>query len=279
MKKNNKDQFSVIKNNSSKQFKKSGKYILENKNMLIEKRKKKRLIRRSIIAIIILIAILITLALKLPYFNISEVEITGNKVISVNQIEKLANIPVGSNIFYFNTEDIKNNIMRNPYILDVQVKRIFPKKIQVTVHERSAEFYLFNGSKYFIIDSEGIVLEKRVDIDDMNLVKLLGFLNFDKAKIGEVIPNIDERKIKLISEITELIHNNKSGINISTVNLGDMTELGVYINSMKIKLGTSEKLQYKLNRGLNIFAERNLENTKGYIDVSFEGNPVVFFEE
>lgn len=279
MGKSKKMKFSVVKNNSSQISKKNkGKFILQNKDELIRKRKKRKAVRRSIFLIILLVATLVTLCLKLPYFNIKYVEITGNKKISSVEIEKLSEITKGNNIFHINTKHIKTNIMSNPYILEVDVKRKFPDMINVIVKERVAEFYSLDDDKYVIIDPKGILLERKIDLDNMNLVKLEGF-KFSSAVLGEVIPCEDYRKIKLIGEFTELIHNNKSGVEISVVNVEDITDIKIYCNAMEIKLGTSEKLINKLNKAFNILLYRKLEHKKGYIDVSYDGNPVVFLEE
>lgn len=48
---------------------------------------------------------------------------------------------------------------------------------------------------------------------------------------------------------------------------------------MHIKLGSNEDLPKKLNRAINIISAENLSASTGYVDVSFNGNPVFSVEK
>lgn len=43
---------------------------------------------------------------------------------------------------------------------------------------------------------------------------------------------------------------------------------------MEIKLGSSDNILSKLNRAINIINGENLTTSTGYVDVSYNGNPV-----
>jgi cell division protein FtsQ len=254
----------------------SGALVATN-NELIRKRRKKRAVRRAIVLTVLLIAILVTLCLKLSYFNVSSIKIINNSIVTSEEIANLAKVNMGTNIFYINISNIKTNVLKNPYIINVEVKRKFPNTITISVNERQAVFYSLQDNKYLIIDKNGIVLEEKEDIDSMNLTSLLG-LNFQEARIGEPILTQDNRKINEIGVITELIALNSSGIEITSVDLSDGLNIKVNSRNISIKLG-SGNIKDKLNLALNIIENNQLKEQKGYIDVSFEGNPVVYIEK
>jgi len=260
---------------------KNGNYIIENKEKLLYKRKKKRKVKRLMLLVIIMLSTLITLCLKLPYFNIASIEIIGNVNVSKAEITDKANIDLGSNIFYASFNDNKKQIIKNPYILGVKVKKILPNKIRIEIQERVAVFYGKVNNTYYILDDKGILLEKRSDIKDMNLVNLIGF-NYEKSQVGSLIAAEDNRKINIANEITNIINDYRktnSTNKITLVDVSNVLDVKVFCGKMCIKFGTTEDLKNKFNKAINILSQPEYKTAKGYVDVSFKGNPVVFIEQ
>lgn len=248
-------------------------------NELILKRRKKKAIKRAIFGILFLMAILITFFLKAPIFNINAIEVEGNKIISKEDIVERSKLQRGGNIFYINIKKYKNNIMTNPYILSVNIKRKFPDTIIFQVNERNAFFYGNVGDEYYIIDEETRLLEKRKDMDGLNLIKIEG-LQFEGKSLGSTLYSEKDREKGMISEFAKIITRNISGVNITSIDLSDFLNIKVYHNNICIILGTGNDLQDKLNKAINIILSKpELSKSKGYIDVSFKGNPVVFIEQ
>ena len=75
-----------------------GNYIIENKEKLLHKRKKRKKVRGLILLVIIMVTTLITLCMKLPYFDIKNIEITGNVNASKTEINDIAKTHLGNNI-------------------------------------------------------------------------------------------------------------------------------------------------------------------------------------
>lgn len=250
----------------------------DSKNELIEKRRKKIRIKRYITIIVILIAVVVTLCLKLSYFNIKDIKVLNNRNIGSEEIKKLSQINLGENIFYLNLRKSRTAILSNPYILKADIKRKLPNKINIYVEERTAVFYVKQNEKYLVIDEKGIVLEEKNSISGMKLIKLEGFEG-KNYKVGEVLDNSDVRKLKIINDITKLIKSLKDGIpEPSIVDIKDLTDIKLYYGNIMIKIGTSDELQEKINKAINILVDNKLIDKKGYIDVSFKGSPVFFVE-
>jgi cell division protein FtsQ len=242
-------------------------------NQLIEKRRKRKKVKRGLLLIVILISVSITLCLKLPYFNIKAIEVTNNRNIPSQEIIDLSNLKLEKNIFYLDFKEVKTNILTNSYILNVQLKRKLPNKINISVEERTAIFYIKKENKYLIVDNEGIILEEKELINNMKLIKLEGF---DKSiyEVGKKLGS-EEEKIRLIGEITKLIKNLNEGVpEPSIVNLMNNTDIKILYGDMEIRIGTSYELAEKYNKALNILIQNKLLGKKGYIDVSYKGEPV-----
>jgi cell division protein FtsQ len=246
-------------------------------NELISMRKRKAILKRSIVLLILLSVVSITLSLKLPYFNIKEILVVNNRVIASEEIVKLSEILKGNNIFYINVKKIKTNFISNPYIYDVGISRKLPHTIQLEVKERNAAFYLVKDNKYLILDSNGTILEIRDSVKGLDLVRIYG-ITFNAVELGKVIEAEDSRKIKVLTNFAELIRRNSSDIKISSIDISDLLNINVLMGNMNGKLGNYENIETKLNKVFNIMNRSEVKNSKGYIDVSFEGNPVVHIE-
>lgn len=260
---------------------KKGNYIIENKEKLLHRRKKIKKVKQLTLLVVIMISTLITLCIKLPYFNIKSVEIIGNVNVSKAEINDKVNVDIGSNIFSASFSNSKKVIMKNPYVLGVEIKKVLPNKITIKLQERVAVFYGKLNNTYYILDNKGVLLEKRSDIKNMNLVNLIGF-NYEKCEVGNLIVSEDDRKIKIANEITDIINEyrkTKDAIKITMVDVNNVVDVKIFSGEMCIKFGTTEDLKSKFNKAINIISEPEYKSAKGYVDVSFKGNPVIFIEE
>ncbi|WP_461615341.1 cell division protein FtsQ/DivIB [Clostridium sp. Marseille-QA1073] len=107
-----------------------------------------------------LTSVLITLCLKLSYFNIASITVKGNENLTKEEIIEKSNIKVGENIFTVKTNKAISSVKENPYVITSHIKRKFPNEIIITVEERKAAFYSKLNDEFYIIDNEGIILDK-----------------------------------------------------------------------------------------------------------------------
>jgi cell division protein FtsQ len=257
-----------------------GKYILENKEHILKKKKKIRSIKRSLSALVILFSILVTLCFNLDFFNIAEIEVTGNSNVTSDEVIKLSEVNKGDNIFKFKISDVKNNILINPYILDLKIERKFPNKIKLQVAERKATFYVSYNESFYVIDSDSIVLEKRDSIEGMKLIKLSN-IDLSTAEIGKPIFADNEEQKRVIFDLCDIFYtDNINGEHmVSDVELNDFVDINIHVDNVKLKLGTSKNIKEKLAKAYSILNDQHFLGMKGYIDVSFSGNPVIYKEE
>ncbi|MCM1992715.1 cell division protein FtsQ/DivIB [Oceanirhabdus seepicola] len=255
-----------------------GEYLLKNKEKLIKKRKKKRLKNKLMLLFVLLVAIGIYISLKQEIFNLNSITVSGNKIVKTDEIKMLANVRIGDNIFMLKDKEIKGNILINGYIKSVTIKRKFPDEIILSVEERNAFYYEKIGDVFYILDKECYVLESKSNINSLNLLEVKG-LDFEGMVIGEKLKQEDIRKESFLSELEGLVKINTSGHEIVEVDLSDMNNINLNIGKFNIRLGSEENLKEKLNKAINIYLEKDLENLSGYIEVGFEGNPVIYINE
>lgn len=256
---------------------KMGKVIINNNNELIIKRRKKRLLKKNFSLLIIFSIVIIVLCYKLPFFNIRSIEV-NNKLSNRDEIIKLAGIYLGNNIFYTNTKEAQKNVITNPYISQVQIKRILPSKIKINVNERIAFFYLKEENFIYLIDKNGFVLDKKENIDVRNLIEVKNN-DIKDIKIGTKLPSKDDRLYNILNEFSNIIAENKDLKGISYIELTNFMDIKIFYNNFLIKLGNYQDITQKINKALTILQIEDLKNKKGYIDVSYKGNPVFFIDK
>lgn len=247
-------------------------------NELVLQRRKKKKIKKLFMLFIMLLSICVTLCLKLPYFNIMNIQVNGNKNIPAKDIIALSNIKVGNNIFYANLKEGENNILSNPYISTVTITRKFPATLIISVQEREAIFYNTKDNQYFVIDKTGVVLQKRDNINGMKLIKLDG-IDFSKCEVGKLVKDGDTRKVDAIVSLGDIVCNSKISQGLTLIDVSSSVDIKVYYGDICIKFGNAEDIDKKFNKALNILDRKELKGVKGYIDVSFNGNPVFFIQK
>ena len=201
-----------------------GRFLKKTDNQLILKRRRKKRIKKTCIGMIFLIAVFLILCLKLPYFNIHHIKVYGNKSISSNEIIRNSKMYTGNNIFYINLRDMEDNILTNPYIKEATITRVLPDTININVKERSSIFYCKKSSTYFVIDKTGILLEKRDNINNMQLVKLEG-INYSEKDIGKTTENKDDRKIKAITAFGNMVENNNLSFRVTDLDVSNPIDI------------------------------------------------------
>jgi cell division protein FtsQ len=241
-------------------------------NELVKKMRKIKKIKKTIVTIIFMFCVICLLCYKLPCFNVKTVNVSNNDFVSAEEIIGLANISTNDNVFFLKGKNIKNNLIKNAYIKGVKIKRKLPSTIELVVDERKPVFYFQNGN-YTLIDSEGNVLERCDSLRKQDLIEIKG-VKFSVVENGkEKVEN--EKVTKILNDFSDLIDRNQSGVAIRGIDVSNIMDMTLQINNLTVKIGSYYDMQYKLNRALNIVATDSVKNKSGYVDVSFNGNPVV----
>lgn len=241
----------------------------------IYRQKRKKKIKKAIIFFSIVCSLFILIIFRAPFFNIKNIVIENNKIVSNELIEKNINV-IGQNIFMVNKRQITESILNNSYIESVKIHIKLPDSLVINVSERNAQFFINKDKEYFILNKELILLEKRDSIDGLNLVEIRG-VEPNTMDLGKKIVD-DTRIISLVNNLSTLLRDNSSGIKLDYFDISKPVSIIGYYGEVRIILGNEENLKEKLNKVFQILNDREIAIKKGYIDVSFKGNPVIKIE-
>ncbi len=121
------------------------------------------------------------------FCNIEEVIIKGNDCLSEDEIFYKSGIQLGKNIFKLDLKKSIDSLKQEPRIKEVEIKRVIPNKIIISLKERKAAAIVHIGEEYFFSTKEGIVLSKIDRPEEGFALPLLSGLEIDEIKIGEII--------------------------------------------------------------------------------------------
>ena len=121
------------------------------------------------------------------FCNIENVIIKGNDYLSEDRIFYKSGIQLGENIFRLDLIKAKDSLMQEPWIKEVEVKRVIPNKIIISIKERKPAAIVYTREEYFSSTKEGIILTK-IDRQEekFDLPLILG-LELGEIKIGKSI--------------------------------------------------------------------------------------------
>lgn len=107
-------------------------------------------------------------------FNLTEIEIAGNSILSDEAIIKLAAIRTDTSINNLDLSVIQKRLEQNPYIKAAAVSREFPNKLEIRINERIPICYL-SHKELLLSDAEGILLPPIQTTVATNLPVISGF--------------------------------------------------------------------------------------------------------
>ncbi|MEE9252131.1 MAG: FtsQ-type POTRA domain-containing protein [Thermodesulfobacteriota bacterium] len=96
---------------------------------------------------------------KLNYFQITDIKVVGAKNSSEAELLRRAGIRAGYTNIFFSTNKLKMQILKNPWITDVNVRKEYPRKVIIEVTEQSPFCLLIDhkGDMYYL-SKKGVIL-------------------------------------------------------------------------------------------------------------------------
>lgn len=243
----------------------------------IKAKKRKRLIKKlTLITIVVVVGGFIFIT-KAPIFNIKAITFKGNVTISSEVLLSEVSDRIGLNIFTVNERKIREEILKNRYVSTVDIKRKGINTLEINITEEAPVYYINNGVELLIINNDLEVLEEVDNIDGRNLVEIKGVdlsVKDDESRIDE----FNSYK-SILTNFYSFISQNRESIYLSSLDVSNIVNIIGYIGNVEILFGDDSDLYNKMENVYRIMLDDNINIAKGYINVSFNGSPVIKVEE
>lgn len=220
---------------------------LTKKQEIARKKRKKvfRLIKLTTLVVLIIGGIVYFLLS--PFFNIKEIEISGNKKITDEEVISLSQIQLDENIFKVIKSNVEKNIKQNAYIENVKIKRELPTKVTITIEEREPSYIIAFANAYAYINNQGYFLE--ISKDKLELPIITGYsTNEEDIQTGRRLCIEDLQKLDDVLQIMKSAESNEIANLITKINISDKQNYILELNSEKktVQMGDISNLSTKM---------------------------------
>jgi cell division protein FtsQ len=225
---------------------------------------------------ILMLLLLYMLFLHMPYFNLQQVDVTGNRRLSRPEVIEASEIEDGINLLTVDLSAIAARLRRHPWIRFATVYRRFPGKLIIEIEERTPRAILAAGKLYYA-DEQAEFFTRLLPGDSVNFPLFTGVTAEDlqasapeiqeMVRTGFRVLDLMERTGSEIdpSGIGEIQLNLKGGLSLQT-RAGRVLVLGK--SDFELKIQRYERLKRFLTR-------RGEWNNARIINLDFEDRALV----
>ena len=235
------------------------------------KKNKKRINTSKVVIIfslILIVVIVLYTSLNSGIFNSDNIEIEGNKYVESEYIIKALEVNNNKNIFRYNIKDMEEILLNNKYIDKVEIKRLLPNTLKVSIIEKEIVANLYNEEIYCYIDKEGNFIDE-IDENNKDREVITVRIDYNKNDSQEIKFKNEENKKRLLYLLEyikeEGIYKKIDNIDMTkpnSINMGTKEDINILLNS-------DEELKYNISRLAMILADlQNKKQKGGEIDLS-----------
>ena len=206
-------------------------------------------------------------------FQIAGVDVKGAKQVSQADLKEIAGVFTGQNIFRVDLETPVRRARANPWVKDVRIYRRLPNRISMVITERVAFALLDTGNGRYVMDSEGVVIDKVAKENASEWQLPVVAVKESRVRLGEQVTY--EGMAEALTLVAEIAERGGWRMNEVTIKAGSPETLSVLYADHEFKIGTGnypEKLR-RLAEILSDGTQRGLEIA--YVDLRPERQAAV----
>ena len=229
-----------------------------------QRKLKNILMTAGIVAVILVIGIVLSVTVL---FKCEKIIVEGTTRYSNEDIINVSNIKYGENIFLANKSSAKKRIEEAyPYIENAKIGFSVPDTITIKVTEAVPEYYIQDGTRFYMISKNSKILEQVVK-REFEIPNIVG-CRLRSPKVGEKTDIENDKVMTVIKEIAASIDKNRV-IGIKEINVSDMSDIELnYDDRIKIVIGMPEYVDYKIRTAMTIIMQKLSEDDKGRLNCS-----------
>ncbi|MGM0367143.1 MAG: cell division protein FtsQ/DivIB [Actinomycetota bacterium] len=206
------------------------------------------------------------------YFKIEEIIVEGNDHYTYEDINNIAGVYLGTNIFEINKKGMEDKLTSKLYWLKgAELKKVFPDKLIIKVKERKPFIIINYGKSFYLLDEEGVVIDKlaKEELEGYKKIVVKNVLNYH-PNLGDKIAKKNVLSCGFIYQTMDMETRELFSEAIIEEGYGDIAFITG--KGKRVIFGTSENVVQKIT----IFKEVLKDDIKfNIIDISNYRNPVI----
>lgn len=168
----------------------------------------------SVDAIMALVLVYV-LFLHMPYFNLQQVDVTGNRRLSKAEVMEASELDGGINLLTVDLSAIAARLKRHPWIRSASVYRRFPGLLIIEIEERTPRAILAAGKLYYV-DEQAEFFTRLLPGDPLGLPLFTGVSSEDLQTRGSEIQEMIRMGFALLDVV------DRSGPEVDPVGISEM---------------------------------------------------------
>lgn len=235
----------------------------------------------TIFTLIAIVIIGIIFAFVSPLFNIKEIKVENNNILTPEKIISLSGLKKGQNIFRFLKSDIEKRFKEEPYIEKVSISRELPDTIKLKVTERNRDFCIKFLNSYAFINNQGYILEITEDTAGVTILEGIETPE-ENIQPGNRLDRKDLKKLESIIQLIKVAKENEIADKITGIDISNKNELIIHFagEGKDAYIGDGSNINTKI-----LYIKEILEKYEAgkagniYVNGDFSSNFKAYFRE
>lgn len=225
----------------------------------------------------LLIVIAAIVALRVTIFNISRIQVTGNKQYTVEQIVQLSGVQKGDNLLFLREADVQRRIESDYRLQFSYMEKEFPGSVTIAVREREACSWITYCGITYVMDKKGIILFETEDtgVVPANLSEIKGLM-IRNIYTGQKISLVDQKVMDVYENLFLELRVMTCVENVQEVDLTNPDDIYMKLrDGYVVRLGDIQNLHAKLRATLLVHSElMSQQMYSGTINVTDPEKPI-----
>jgi len=153
------------------------------------------------------------------FFAVEEIDISGNRRVSREEVLKRTGLKPGQNIFALDVRGMGRRLADSPWVQDVSISRVLPRRVEVRLQERRP-VAMFLGQKISYMDYQGTLFKPLEAMERADFPVVTGFATgpegtLDQHSLREVLDFLRVAKdFNLLQSISEINVHPRAGLTV-----------------------------------------------------------------
>ncbi len=185
--------------------------------------------------------------------EIKEVNVYGTDKLKKEDLKEIFS---SQNWFFLKTDEIEKKLKSYPFVKEVYIERLFVGKVNLKILERKPFAILKHKNKKYIIDNDGIILNRefynKKEIKKLNVYVILNDKKLNKERLKEIYK----------------IYKSFKNLKIKKY-IVNMSQITCVLDDNKVLIFSTEDLDKSIRRAMVFLKKKNI-NEFSYLNFSFD---------
>ncbi|MGW8273173.1 MAG: cell division protein FtsQ/DivIB, partial [Thermodesulfovibrionales bacterium] len=182
---------------------------------------KMRGIRRKVFMVSLVVFVLASVGVagrlflrKVVVFPVAHIDVVGNRHLGADEVVQLAGLREGIGIFAISSESVAQRLKKSPWIEESFVRKELPDRVLIRVDEASPAALLKKRREYYLVDSEGNILEQHRSAELFLPVILGDSLPNDALREAVALAAVLRRYPLGAADLPEIVCSREGGLSV-----------------------------------------------------------------